>query len=294
MRDSLFYEEEVRNGYTITAKDKRVWAVQLDLLKEVDRICTKYQIPYFADSGTLIGAVRHGGYIPWDDDIDIVMLRKDYTRFIRLASKELAPPFILQTTYTERNYLRNHAQLRNSQTTGYNAEDKKAGYNCGIFLDVFPLDSAPDGRLSFFLWTRLVRFSWMTLFAWYRWDYYEAHTLAGKVLHALGKWLHIPMRKSFARYEKLCTRYQDKKTRRVCNTNFFYAMKQNTWNREWFASAVRMPFEDTTIPVPCGYDGRLRAEYGDYTQPAKAPSTHGGLVLDPDVAYTEYAERARE
>ena len=138
-----FYKEEVRCGYTVNEKTKRVWAVQLEMLDEVERICKANGLKYFADSGTLIGAIRHEGYIPWDDDIDLVMLREDYDKFVQIAPKWLKEDLVLQTVYTEKNYLRGHAQIRNSKTCGCNEEDKKAGYNCGIFIDIFPLDGMP-------------------------------------------------------------------------------------------------------------------------------------------------------
>ena len=138
-----FYKEEVRCGYTVNEKTKRVWAVQLEMLDEVERICKANGLKYFADSGTLIGAIRHEGYIPWDDDIDLVMLREDYDKFVQIAPKWLKEDLVLQTVYTGKNYLRGHAQIRNSKTCGCNEEDKKAGYNCGIFIDIFPLDGMP-------------------------------------------------------------------------------------------------------------------------------------------------------
>ena len=85
MEDRDFFREEERCGYLITEKMKRVWAVQLAMVDEVERICRKYGLRYFADSGTLIGAVRDRGYIPWDDDIDLAMLREDYDRFVKVA-----------------------------------------------------------------------------------------------------------------------------------------------------------------------------------------------------------------
>ena len=136
MEEREFYREEVRCGFPVTEKMKRVWAVQLSMLDEVERICRKYGLRYFADSGTLIGAVRDKGYIPWDDDIDLAMLREDYERFVKVAPRELGEGLKLQTVYTEENYLRGHAQIRDGRTTGYNEEDARAGTTAG-FSSIF-------------------------------------------------------------------------------------------------------------------------------------------------------------
>ncbi len=287
MEPAEFYREEIRCGYTVTEKMKKVWAVQLGLLDEVERICRKYGLRYFADSGTLIGAVRHQGYIPWDDDIDLVMMRGDYERFVKAAQRELKAPLVLQTAYTEKNYLRGHAQLRDSRTTGCTEEDRRAGYNCGIFIDIFPLDGMPDDPRRAKRWASRVKTLWMVLYTWYRFDYYENATAAGWLLNRIGRFLHIPMRQAFGWYDRLCQKYSDKPTEYVCDTVFIRYLKKNTWKREWFAEAVYMSFENRQIPVPVGYDERLRAEYGDYRKPAQAPTMHGGLLLEPEVAYGE-------
>lgn len=291
MEEREFYREEVRCGFPVTEKMKRVWAVQLSMLDEVERICRKYGLRYFADSGTLIGAVRDKGYIPWDDDIDLAMLREDYERFVKVAPRELGEGLKLQTVYTEENYLRGHAQIRDGRTTGYNEEDARAGYNCGIFIDIFPLDGMPDGKLAARLWAFQVRLCWMVLYTWYRYDYYEKKTLAGRLLYGFGRLLHIPMRRAYRRYEMVCARYKGKHTKRVCDTVFISQLAKNTWERKWFEDVVYLPFENRQIPAPVGYDGRLRAEYGEYWKPAKAPTMHGGLVLDPEVPYEEYLKR---
>ena len=95
-----FYKEEIRCGYTVDEKTKRVWAVQLEMLDEVERICKANGLKYFADSGTLIGAIRHEGYIPWDDDIDLVMLREDYDKFVQIAPAWLKEDLVLQRKIT--------------------------------------------------------------------------------------------------------------------------------------------------------------------------------------------------
>lgn len=288
METAEFYKEEIRCGWRVDEKTKKVWAVQLEMLDEVERICKKYGLKYFADSGTLIGAVRHQGYIPWDDDIDLVMLREDYETFLKVAPGELKEYLVLQTPYREKNYLRAHAQLRNSRTTGCSKEDRMAGYNCGIFIDIFPLDDMPEGRVLSEIWAFSIQTLWTVLYTWYRFDYYENATVFGRILNRIGAVLSIPMERAVSVYEAVCRRFNGMDTTRVCDTVFIRHLQKNTWKRQWFDEMVYLPFENRRIPVPAGYDGRLRQEYGDYMKPAKAPTMHGSLFLDPDVSYREY------
>ena len=88
-----YYEDEVRDGFYIPSMGKKAWAAELAVLNEVDRICTKHNIQYFAEWGTLLGAIRHGGFIPWDDDMDIAMKRADYEKFLKVAPQELPGGF---------------------------------------------------------------------------------------------------------------------------------------------------------------------------------------------------------
>lgn len=84
-----FFEDEVRDGFFVPSEIKRAWAAELEVLSEIDKICKKHNIQYFADWGTLLATVRHEGFIPWDDDLDIVMKRDDYRRFMEIAQTEL-------------------------------------------------------------------------------------------------------------------------------------------------------------------------------------------------------------
>ena len=143
--DDSFYQEEERCGYLVSAKMKRIWAVELDLLYQLQQICEKYGIKYYASGGTILGAEGHKGMIPWDDDIDIMMLRDQYDLLCQHAD-EFEEPYFFQTYETDDGYFRGHAQLRNSNTTGVLVEEieKNVPFNQGIFIDIFPLDYYPE------------------------------------------------------------------------------------------------------------------------------------------------------
>ena len=88
MINASFYKEEIRSGFLVTEKRKKVWAAELQMLEKFDEICQKHNLTYYAYYGTLLGAVRHQGFIPWDDDIDVVMFRDDYEKFQAIAPEE--------------------------------------------------------------------------------------------------------------------------------------------------------------------------------------------------------------
>ena len=100
IKDKNFsFEEETRQNYLISKEMKQVWACELDLLKKLLQVCEKYNLKCWADAGTLIGAIRDHGFIPWDDDIDVAMLREDYDKLVSIADKEFAHPYFFQTIY---------------------------------------------------------------------------------------------------------------------------------------------------------------------------------------------------
>ena len=99
-----FFRDEVRNGFYIPTAIKQAWAATLDVLENIDKICTKHGIRYFADWGTALGAVRHGGYVPWDDDLDICMLRDDYEKFRQVADEELPDNYVIHDYERKENH----------------------------------------------------------------------------------------------------------------------------------------------------------------------------------------------
>ena len=112
------YRDEIRDGFLVTADRKKIWQVEMELLEVLDRICCRNGLRYFVDYGTLLGAVRHRGFIPWDNDIDVVMMRPDYERLKLVIAKEgLKEPFFFQTAHTD-NVTIMIGKLRNKNTSG--------------------------------------------------------------------------------------------------------------------------------------------------------------------------------
>src|SRR5574344_1468374 len=144
MMDEHFLKEENRDGYLVSAAMKRVWACQLDLVARLLDVCRRHDLPIWADGGTLIGAVRHHGYIPWDDDIDLIMFRSDYDRLVALAPTEFRDPYFFQNIYSDLYYNHRHAQLRNSHTAAIPCSNQRLRYNQGIFIDIFVMDTSPQ------------------------------------------------------------------------------------------------------------------------------------------------------
>lgn len=120
----------------------------LDILLEFDRVCRKNDIKYTIAWGTMLGAVRNGGFIPWDNDIDVIMLRKEYEKFCAVCNKELREDYFFQTKETESAYRYNVGRLRKNNTAMIFRTWKNAGFHQGIYIDIQPLDCIPDGKVS--------------------------------------------------------------------------------------------------------------------------------------------------
>ena len=138
---ATFTQEELRARFNPDGSLlRRQQMIMLDMVTELDRICRKHDIPYFLFWGSLLGAVRHDGFIPWDDDLDVAMLRKDYMRLMKVLPDELPEHIVLQTNDTDRNYFYHFAKLRHRHSFVDEDNYDRVFKERGIFIDIFPLD----------------------------------------------------------------------------------------------------------------------------------------------------------
>lgn len=296
-----FLEEEVRDGYTVSAEMKKIWAVELDLLNELLRVCTEQQIEFFAIGGTMLGAARHKGFIPWDDDVDLMMTRENYIKLCKCAPAAFSHPYFFQTEETENGTMRGHAQLRNSETTAILTVERKQKfqYNQGIFIDIFPLDNVPDDaaeRASFFAKVKrsnLVARGFALLSTRYsRHANNDAKGLVSKtlgpVIAPLNHVFHIS-EWLYQRYEKTCMLYNNQPTAQVGLMPYAPHMSRDIYERADVESGVvYLDYEFIKLPVPAHYEALLERQYGNWHEFVIGSSMHGEVLFDTEKSYKEY------
>jgi len=283
---SSFYDEEERDGYMISKSRKELWAILLDMMLEVDRVCRKYDIKYFLDSGTLLGAVRHHGFIPWDDDVDLIMTRENYNKFLEIGPFEFKHPYFLQNAYTDIDYVHGHSQLRRSDTCGILRGDyeKHVKFNLGIFIDIFVVDGIPNKKIQRYFFDKKIILYTNGLNN--KKDFIYHHINLSKILKYRRYDLikkYGTLRNTFRAFEQYAQRYRKSNYVSKVMFNNKYHLK-----REWLLDTEYIKFEDFSLPIPKEYSNILKVYYGsDYMIPKVAPSMHGEVILDTNRTYTE-------
>ncbi|OXC48999.1 hypothetical protein AYP97_04095 [Lactobacillus crispatus] len=295
-----FYKEEIRNNYLVSSDMKKVWAVELDLFNQLDQICKKHNITYYADSGTLLGAVRHHGFIPWDDDMDFIMYREDFEKLCNVAD-EFKYPYFLQIEETDPGSLRCHAQIRNSSTTGIlqSEQQYKYPFNQGIFIDIFPLDSVPDDNKERINFVRRMKKLKTKARKYYNFNHEIKekitgfHTLLWSIEYILEKKKYYNLYQTYGEKNPFYEEYINKVTKyNKLNTKYVMDIAVESENnilcKEDINIPVYVPFESFKMPVPKNYDKVLQAYYGDWHKLVKGQNSHGGCIFDTNKPYTDY------
>lgn len=276
------------NSYGMLALQK----ANLYILQEIDRICKKYKINYTLDSGTLLGAIRHGGFIPWDDDADIAMTRANFEAFRRIVKRELSDKleFIMPNEFKNGKVFYDFTpRIIYKPSARYKNNDKKDPYEGKLnhlWVDIFILDKLPKSKSlqKFVLFNQKLIY----LFSMGHRKKLELKKYKGTMKLAVlffsifGK--IIPMKRLFKLQDGL-------------SKLFYKSRKSNTWyysnyqpdyidikvNKDWYEKYLNIKFEDATLSIIDEYDSVLHLVYGDYmTPPPKADRvpTHGSTEIE--------------
>lgn len=285
--------EEVKSGFLVTSFRKKIWQKELEMVKIFIGICQKHNLKYFASGGTLLGAIRHNGFIPWDDDIDLMMPRRDYEKFLEVARAELDSNYFLQCYKTEKLYPNGHAQIRNNSTTclmSTSYTDLKLDKNCGIFIDIFPFDDILDDYKLRVKYTKKIGFLKKLCENYI----YKNKNVVKRFIVRSYFWFHS-INKTIKKIDLLSKKYENQ-TNTVALTSFVPGYEKNVWQKDWFDGTLLHPFEDIMISIPKKFDEVLRTEYGEYMKiPENKDGTiHGKCFFDCDNSFERYKDLSKD
>lgn len=272
---------------------RKIWDVELDLLEKFKSICKKYDLSYCASSGTLLGAARHKGFIPWDDDIDVFLPWEDYKKLLELAPGECRDPYFFQSFLTEEEGEASASRLRRSDTTGFTLwEQENVGpdYNKGIFIDIFPLFNVPDSESERSIQKESIMFFWKCM----RGHNAQIQLERGRINKDYMQYIpyYRSVRKSMSvidikwAYLNACAMV-DGNTREVGATSSRVHLPSLMWDSELYGSYIDLPFENTTIRCPAEYGKVLDKQYGNWRVPVMNGSRHEMVVIDTETPWKE-------
>lgn len=292
--DLLGSNDEVMAEYKVSAKMKKIWDVQLNLLKVFKEVCERNHLKYFMIYGTLLGAVRHKGFIPWDDDVDLVMPRADFDKLKEIARQEFQEPYFFQTPENDPNCFYNgYCRLRDSRTTGIGVMD--VGHEChrGIWIDILPLDPCVRDEAKLKKKTEKIHFYQNLLYEKVYGEEYQNFgansVVKAKVYAFLAKilshqFLCKKLDQAFHSYTDIETDYL---------AIFTHFGKYQPFDKRDFESSVLLDFHELNLPAPFGYQRCLEMSMGrDYMKypPEEKRKPHHRGIFNPEVSYLEYDE----
>ena len=245
----------------------------LVVIRELDRVCSVLGVQYYAIAGTLLGVYRHRGFIPWDTDADIGMLREEYEKLLAAAGDVIGPNFVLQSDESDCRNPTCFARLRLRQTRVIEKGNKRDDDLSGFYVDIFPIDAVPEMPRSleflahkiFKLIVRVKAFR-----AGKKFSSTRTRTLAGFLLHISMLWMPTSLLKAGLR--AYMTRWRSLTTDLVTNFNSKYGLRRQTMERSIYGVGVRKTFEGISVVTPEQSPEWLERIYGEYMQVPEIPS----------------------
>lgn len=268
--------EMFKTEHSIEEKQEKIKQVCIDLINAFAKICAKHKLKWWVDGGTLLGAARNGKIIDWDDDVDVVMLREDYTKLVKLAEKNpymFGANYFFQTAKTDK-YLETFAKLRDNTTTALTPREYSMSHNRGMFIDIFPLDNAPellDTRNDIGGFVRTV----------------AKHSGQDRTL--------VERKRTWSTINHILCQLNDRNkcSEYLMNAVFLrYTNKCVLLKKSWYEKTTMMPLENIFVPVPYLTEQVLEAWYGPSWQTPTKTVFHG--YVDPFRSYHYYDRLTKE
>lgn len=287
-----FLNEEIRCDYNVSEEMKHIWKIQLDLISKLKDVCERHHLKYFLAGGSLIGAIRHQGFIPWDDDVDIFMPREDFQKLKELASYEFWDPYFLQTEESDPDiFLGGFARLRNTNTTHIEQIHLNHNANFGIWIDIIILDFIYEDVNKRKKQIRKIRHYQRLLHAKTYTEYNSFLGLPDILWRALKTLAYFCSRENiYTHLNKALTGCSDSKYVTSFTYHNYRRSPPSLFEKKDFCECSSMKFEQFQLPVPIGYDNILRLQYGDYMKlpPKDQRLPHHTGIIDPHVPYKSY------
>ncbi len=270
---------------------KKLQKINIEMAKYFVEFCKEHKLLCYLCGGGCIGTIRHKGMIPWDDDLDFFMPRKDYEKMWRLWKKDNKNSrYVLEKSDAEHVDHNLFVTIRDSETTLVKPYQKDLNITHGVALDIIPIDGYPDNKFA-----RKLQCFWALIYSLYCAQVIpEKH---GKLM-SLGSKIAlnlVPSKKTRYRIwrfaEKQMTKYPISKCRGITELCSGPGYMKNWYPKEAFEKSIFMPFEDCEMPIPVGYDAYLKIAFGDYMQmppEEKRVGHHDALFMDLDKSYREY------
>jgi len=291
---SFNLKEEVIGGHLVTEDRKQLWAVEMDIANKLLEVCDKHNLRVWADGGTLLGAVRHRAFIPWDDDMDFTMFREDYDKFVEIGPSEFSYPYYFQSFYTD-NANGTHVKIRRSDTAMIESDFQyRTPHNSGVFIDVLVLDAIPDNIIKYKRQILTISFYRRLLNRYTLFTKRFNKTLYMKIVYAIAGICFL-INKPISMHNHIEENLRSNNiyfNKNVGQIGFYVQFGHKIdsvpqLDKHWYDETVMLPFNDMMIPVPKKYHEVLEAYYGDYLIPVKGTELHSILKYDCNRSYLE-------
>lgn len=281
-----FFNKEKICGFEVSSLMKRAWAAELEVLEILDHICSNNNISYHLSWGSMLGAVRHNGFIPWDDDIDVSLVRNEYIKLINILDSQLPEGFVMTGMYSSKKELQEACDCHHiriiADDTYWTFPDYLNRFHCfpyfRVGIDIFPIDYVPDSEAERSLFLEKIRKPFELAS-----NYDALHTnidfnsrlneikneypnhFENNNSDKLNLWLLA---------DSLCASSLDCNYKSLLHIYDYYNNQKGLMKKEWLSSNILHSFETALFPIPLGYHEILTSLYGDYSKFERFASDH--------------------